>query len=35
MKEPGCVIDDDMSEAYPELMEADLVVFAGGTSRGR
>ena len=28
MSEPGCIIDDDMSEAYPELMEADLIVFA-------
>jgi len=28
MSEPGCVIDDDMNHAYPELMEADLVVFA-------
>ena len=28
MSEPGCVINDDMNEAYPELLEADLVVFA-------
>jgi len=28
MSEPGCVIDDDMNEVYPELMEADLIVFA-------
>ncbi|UCD46197.1 MAG: flavodoxin family protein [Candidatus Bathyarchaeota archaeon] len=28
MREPGCVIDDDMTEVYPELMEADLIIFA-------
>jgi multimeric flavodoxin WrbA len=28
MREPGCVIDDDMNEVYPELLKADLVVFA-------
>ncbi len=28
MSEPGCVIDDDMSETYHELRESDIVVFA-------
>jgi NAD(P)H-dependent FMN reductase len=28
MSEPGCVIDDDMNKVYPELVEADLLVFA-------
>jgi len=28
MSEPGCVIDDDMNKAYPELLAADLIVFA-------
>jgi multimeric flavodoxin WrbA len=28
MRAPGCVIDDDMIEAYHGLMEADLIVFA-------
>jgi multimeric flavodoxin WrbA len=28
MREPGCVIEDDMAEVYPLLREADLIVFA-------
>ena len=28
MSEPGCVIDDDMVDVYPQLVEADLIVFA-------
>ena len=28
MREPGCVIDDDMVGVYPLLRAADLIVFA-------
>jgi len=28
MREPGCVIEDDMSSVYPLLRAADLIVFA-------
>ena len=28
MREPGCVIEDDMIEAYRGLLKADLIVFA-------
>jgi multimeric flavodoxin WrbA len=28
MSEPGCVIDDEMSDVYPQLVEADIILFA-------